>query len=822
MDIFDIVLKYASVALLGVLGVFVLFGMLYGMGRGFKRSLLRLVLYVGLLVGVFLLTPVVTNFILNLDVTIFGKTPNGWVDFCTEKLVVFLQETFGKYVSPFGSYIQDFALGIVLSIVNIVLFMVLYFVMKFVSWIIYSIVAHFWAPKRDRNGNKLPKHALGGMLIGALQGVALFVFFMLPVNGVLGIVHQAAQYQSMQDEHELAAAQSYSDEDGEINLEKVFTDIDNSLALYNNVLRYTGLQALSNKAFEYQLTVRIEGAEAINLVNDVNTAWELYIDAQAVPGVVDKFTTAVDTNDFTVLTSKDFKVLRSIVNKTFDLQVLNIADWFLADLDNVLNTPFEENEIQLEGTDIYKDSIYGMLVEACATTRVVEEGKNNQKEFAAAVRSLVKYVADQKLEMFRHDALAILDLAEKLTVLKINFNGEDVTVAKALSDGLTDWKDTLALLTARIASEEEQANTPVINVLGNTLKELSLAKMIGLPGTENIIVYSNFCDAIFGDFTDAKNLVYGLAESFLGEDAFNHGAVQGGWERFGGLLLDTTEALNENTDLIEDIITMVNEEDMGMQTLINLVGDLIITEEYYNEHAEEFAGKEYAEIKFQKVDKLLAVIHEALNAFEPVKEFIDARFAEMNSAGENELLTMLEELLSADLDTWKTKFHGLVSAANIMNNEAVSEVLNKIQDSGSGDFGTEDVATLLDVVQKELDAETVVGLVDTVINLPEVGTKVKDTLSDVLDDLTAVDGEGYNPLLKDIFTTEGDDGEEIDEENLAKVQNGLDTLNKFLKGETDGDGNVVDQEKLETAMGELLDAVKNANLEEFLKNMSGE
>ena len=57
--------------------------------------------------------------------------------------------------------------------------------------------------------------------------------------------------------------------------------------------------------------------------------------------------------------------------------VIASAAW----LDNVLNTPFEENEIKLEGTDIYKDSIYGMLVEACATTRVVEEGKNNQKEF---------------------------------------------------------------------------------------------------------------------------------------------------------------------------------------------------------------------------------------------------------------------------------------------------------------------------------------------------------------------------------------------------------------------------------------------------------
>ena len=172
-------MKYASIGMLGLLGIFIIIGMFSGMIRGFKRSALRLAIYVGMLVAVFLLTPMVTNAILGIKVSIFGHTPRGWVDFLSDKLVVFLKNQLGSYITPFGSYVTELSLGLVLAIVNVVIFFAMYFIMKFVSWIIYSIVAHFVAPKKDRNGKKYPKNVWGGALFGALQGVALFLFFIV-------------------------------------------------------------------------------------------------------------------------------------------------------------------------------------------------------------------------------------------------------------------------------------------------------------------------------------------------------------------------------------------------------------------------------------------------------------------------------------------------------------------------------------------------------------------------------------------------------------------------------------------------------------------
>ena len=96
MEILDKVLPYASITLLGVLALFIAFGMMTGASRGFKRSTLRLVTFVGLLLAVFFLTPVIINAILGINIKIVGRTPNEWVHFMSDHLVVFLKDNFGR------------------------------------------------------------------------------------------------------------------------------------------------------------------------------------------------------------------------------------------------------------------------------------------------------------------------------------------------------------------------------------------------------------------------------------------------------------------------------------------------------------------------------------------------------------------------------------------------------------------------------------------------------------------------------------------------------------------------------------------------------
>ena len=804
MEVLDIALKYASVALLGLLGVFVFFGMVYGMVRGFKRSLLRLVLYVGLLVAVFLLTPIVTNAILGININFFGRTLRGWIDFIGGELVVFLKKQFGEYVAPFGSYLNDLAVGLVLAVVNLIIFFAMYFIMKFVSWIIYSIVAHFWAPKTDRNGKKYPKHVWGGLLIGALQGVALFLFFMLPINGLLGVVHQAVQYQAVTVEtvQAQAVAADGQSNDGKFDLEKLMVDVDDSLSLYNNVMKYSGLQFLSNKAFEYQLTVRIEDMGSVNLVHDINSVWELYVDAKALGPVFDKLVDMFEKQDYTLLNAKEYQLLRNATNKVFDLQLLKIADWFLADLDEILSTPFdEEDQSYLTGTQIYKNSIYGVLAEQCATEREVVADANNYNKFTDAIRGVVNFVAEQKMDLVRNDVLNVIDLFEALNTYKVRFNGEIKTVAAVMSQDGLDWRDYLNLATARlvVATKDYGIGTPIMDILGADLKDFALVKMLGLTDMENLIIYSNFFDESLADFVEMQDLVYGMAGLLLGDKAYTKGEVQGSWAKLGDAVFDLADALNQNSEVVDDLIAMFGNEEMDAQSMIGTIGKLMISKEYYDAHLDEFNGKTYEAVKFQKVDALLDSIYDAVNVFAPVKEFLTARLTNMNE-DDNELLNMLTELMTAERQVWHDKFHGLVSAANLMNNQVVSDLMDKLG-GGEGEITAEDIAQVFDVINNEMDGEMVSEIIDTVVNLPEVGETMKENVTEALDKIN-------EEKLTEMFEDSAD---------VAKAQASLDTLKEYLNKETT---TAEDKQELADAMNDFLSLVDGEKFKDFISGLN--
>ena len=807
MDIFAKILQYASITMLGVFGVFVLFGLLTGMTRGLKRSVLRLVLYVGLLVAVFFLTPIVTNAILGIDVKIAGNTPAEWIGVVSDEVVKLLKEQFGSYVAPFGVYITEFATGLVLAVVNMVLFLALYFVLKFVTWIIYSIVAHFWAPRKDRMGNKIPKKVWGGCLVGALQGVCLFLFFMLPVNGLLGVVHQAVQYQNAQNYNEVepqaVVATSYTNENGEVNLERIFQDIDDSLGMYQNVMRYTGLQFLTDRAFEYQLTVRMEGAGSINLVKDINSAWELYIDVKDVGPVFEKIGKMFQEQDYTLLTTRDYRLLRGVTNKVFDLQLLKLADWFLADLDEVMNTPVNEDESLIAGTEIHKESIYGLMLQNFTTDREVVAGANNQAEFAKSLRAVVNYVSDKKLNLLRHDLLNLIDLFENLNTYKIEFAGNTQTIASALSQNDLDWLDYINLLTSRlaVARGDYAVNTPILDVVGDNFKAFSLAQMLGLSKMENLLVYSNFLDEPLANSEDLQNLVYDMAKLFLGEKAYTKGEVQGSWDKFGGVMFELGEVLRDNSALVNDIVTMVQDGDMDLQAMIGKIGGLVITKEYYDAHQSEFSGKAYDEIKYQKVDALIDGIYDTIHAFAPVEKFVDGYIDDMNGEGEdeNELFTTLTDLIGADRQVWYDKFRSLVSAANLMNNEALTDLMDKLGGEG-GEVTTEDIAKVFDTIQEDMDAGTVAEIIDTVVNLPEVGETMKETVNEALKEVD-------DATLEQMF--EGED--------LEKAKESVDTLKNYFDDEYAGEE--ITKEQLESALGDLLGAIE---FSDYIQNLTGQ
>ncbi len=802
-ELLNKIAPFVSLVLLGILAVFVVVNMVIGMSRGAKRAGIHLVIFVGLLVAAFLVTPFIANLVLGLDVQIVGKTPREYVDFYSNEMVKFLQQQFGDYIVPFQDYIKDYALGIVLALLNVAIFFALYFIVKIVAWIIYAIVVHFAAPKRDRDGKKNPKYAGWGLVLGALQGVCLFVLFLVPLNGVISVVNQAATYQAAKQtaEHQITTQSmggfdfDTSDIDVDFNLDfsnfdmnSALQTVGNSLSLYNNVMKWTGLQFLSDKAFEYQLTVRMEGKEDINLVHDINSGIELYFDSQEFASVVAKLKNIYASGkiDLTSLTTKDYQILRQFINKAFDLEILNVADNLLADMDKILSTPFGEDTTKLDGTEIYEHSLYGMLIKLSATERNIaytpvagEPTPTNYAQYAKGLRAVVNYVADQKLNLIRNDLINVIDLVETLNSdsynIKCEGSSEVDTFANLLADSGMDAKKYFNLATAKLENDygDYHQGDYFINILGERLKQFSLVKMIGLKDFENLVVYNKIMDDKFTDNDDLKDMVDDLLPMFLGENAFNHydavnGVnVEGNWEKLGTTMLNVANVLRDYVNIVGDIDNIkadlvndgVDPQSAQARALLEYLSDLVISKNYYDEHSAEFAGKEYSEIKFQKVDALVDALFELTHAFTPVKDFLVNQLSHMQTPGEtsaymNNLINMFS---SDNKDDWSDTIKGITNVAHVINNSPLGDLINNYQDNGSVDLTTED---FLDIVQN-METDGVEDMLRNVMEVPEIGDMVQDSLSTILENVDSSIVESY-------FETHNVDV--ADQENAEQIQ----------------------------------------------------
>jgi len=788
--IFDKISPYISLGMLTVFAVFLVLGMLFGLFRGVKRAGIRLGLLVVMLIVAFFVTPFIVKALLGTNIAIMGKTPAQYADELSDQLVVWLQENWGDYVVPFQDYIKDYASGIVLAGLNLVLFFVMYIVVKLLSWVIYAIVARFAAPKRDRDGNKIKKHAGWGLAVGALQGVFLFVFFMLPVNGVIGVVNQAAVYQAMQTDEEQTATQTAAvtesdstDNNSQIDVDALIEKFSGPLQVYSNVMKYSGLQALSSKAFEYQLTVRVENGEDINLVHDINSGLELAMDAKSFGKVLSKLQNVYQDGkiDLTTLNATDYCIMRNFLNKAFDLQVLNVANTLLADMDKILNTPFGSDETLLDGTDIYENSIYGLLIKSVTTEREIayelKAGETvaptNYAQFAKGVRAVVNYVGERRLNLVRDDLINVIDFVESLSTYEVKYTGlsTPASVAVLLANNSNGVQGYLDLSTAKLTQTygDYAQGTPVINVLGDRLSKFELVKMLGLADVENLLVYNKAMDNMLNDQVDLKALVDDLIPMFLGENAFTHeidGAkVQGNWERLGSVLLDVAGVLRDYVTIMDDLDAIkadliANAEAKGKtmdattaqaRAILQYMANLAISKEYFVAHPDEFDATEYDDaVKYQKIDNLVNASYRLVNEFEPVKTFLISQLETMKTGDEGAYIQMLIDMLNQEKSEWESTMRNIVNAADIINNSALGDLIEEFQDLGSGNV--KDLTDkLVDSITK-LDADDVANMLTDLMDIPEVNDTVQDALTSILDS-AAKDEDTLEELFGDEYTT---------------------------------------------------------------------
>ena len=831
-SIFDKISPFLSFGMLTVFAVFVILGMLFGLGRGAKRASIRLVILVGLLIVAFFLTPLISQVLLKSNIDVAGRTPAQSVDEVSDAIVKYLQENFGDYVKPFENYIKDYAVGIVLALVNLVLFLVLYFFVKIFSWSIYAIIARFAAPKRDSEGNKLKRHRGWGLLVGAVQGVLLFVIFLFPVNGVVAMVNQAAVYEAQQANESQSSTQpaattgSNNRNDSQFdNISAMLEKFNAPMKGYNNFMKYSGLEFLSKKALEYQLTVRVENGENINLVHDINSGFELVVDAKAVSKVMNKFQNAYQDGklDLTELTESDYRVLRQFLNKAFDLEVLNVANNILVDMEKILSEPYNNDLTKLAGTDIYENSIYGLIIKSATTEREIpytlQAGETvaptNYAQFAKGLRAAVNYVSARKLNLVRDDLINIIDLIESWNVYEITYEGvTKTTLTQALAQGGLGAKDYLDLGTARLTKSygDYTQGTPLINVLGTRLTQFSFVQLISQNDFDNLLLYSKALNNSLSNDEKLKTMVTDLVPMFFGENALTRTVaggvkVQGNWERLGSVILDVAHVLRDYVTIVDDInaikADMVENKHMDpniaqARAVLQYMADLAISKDYFEAHSEEFTATTYNDdVKFQKIDELTNALYRVVNEFPPVKTYLISQLETMKTGEEGDYIQMLIDMLNKEKSEWKSTLVSIVNVADVINNSVLGDLLDQFQNLTEGDSIDNLAEKFFDAVEK-VDAGDVGKMLTDLMDIPEVSDTVQDALNEILTEVNTEE------KLKEVF------GEDADitgvQQDIGDLQQ---TLNDLKANNLTDEQKETLKQNLQTNVGNLWDVVNH-------------
>ena len=165
--------------------ILIVLGFVVGWVRGFSKSIIRFIIVLGVGVLAFFVIPSITNAILTLDISkyniVIGEVQVITIqDLVTDLLrqMPFIEDILNA--SPtFETFLEIFPS----LIANVILFVLFFFIFKWVSMIIYWIIAGIFFSKKKTEGKE--KHGFIGALIGALQGFVVACIVLIPCFGLV-------------------------------------------------------------------------------------------------------------------------------------------------------------------------------------------------------------------------------------------------------------------------------------------------------------------------------------------------------------------------------------------------------------------------------------------------------------------------------------------------------------------------------------------------------------------------------------------------------------------------------------------------------------
>ncbi len=279
-------MSYAMIALIIniTFTLMLVVGFFIGFWRGLKRSSVNLIFALVGAVVAFFTTTLVTNAILNIQVS-SGETTKTLGKMFVDEIMNIEQV---KSLIESAPNLQPLIEGLPAALFNVVVFLLMMMAVQFVIYIIYKIIAvAFLRDKKNPDGSKPKKHRLFGGLVGAVKTLVIGIFVFMPFTSLCGLAGtlmtegdyfiETPSASTMAEEIDNTLPDNSDLTTGNIITNNLPQEAVDTLNAFNNSAFgfLGGVFGLDDALFDYYAQVEIEGTK-VKIRSEIDSYWRIY------------------------------------------------------------------------------------------------------------------------------------------------------------------------------------------------------------------------------------------------------------------------------------------------------------------------------------------------------------------------------------------------------------------------------------------------------------------------------------------------------------------------------------------------------------------
>ena len=480
--------------------VILVIGFFIGFWRGLKRSTASLIFgLVGALLA-FFLTPVITNAILGINITVNGTQTS--INNYLVEMIKSASEDIEALVNA-NPNLESFFAQLPSALVNVVVFIVLTAVIELIMYIIYKIIASIFL--RYKPGAK--KHRITGGVVGAIKTLIIVVFAFMPLSALIGTLNNIMYEDTYFVEQVQTDTTVVNAEDGEIIIDdgesedqtgegqqegeqtteetKVNSLIDEYIpsevknvisGLENNALiKISKVFGLDNYVFDYLSQVTVDG-EKVEVRKEIENIYPM-------ANFVYQLRTFYDEEGLVNLKNADLDRIEKYFNNFVDSGLFQsvLASTVANVIENYQDYAFIADSQIVQEYGIILDDLKANLSSLTTTKEKGEYFASDFKNLFSAFKTLAKSGAlDQVKDLSGlNEILNVLTSDENLTVLQSAL--ENVFSMNTIQDSISSViKVTFEkILNEEVSDIEDSSNYTDEQWKNLSAKFTSILKIVG-------------------------------------------------------------------------------------------------------------------------------------------------------------------------------------------------------------------------------------------------------------------------------------------------------------------------------------------------------